>query len=82
MSVNPPFGLFGQGNRDKMAFAVVPSGNIKFGYDINSMLSVTLAYNYLYMSSVGRVADQIGAPTDIKQSGDPCFVDDRAVQIP
>ena len=68
LSVNPPFGLFGQGNRDKLAFAVVPSGDIKFGYDINQMLSVTLAYNYLYMSSVGRIADQIGAPTDIKQS--------------
>jgi hypothetical protein len=68
LSVNPPFGLFGQSDRSKMAFAVVPSGDIKVGYDINQMLSVTLAYNYFYMSSVGRVADQIGAPTDVKQS--------------
>ena len=64
-----PFGLFGQGNRDKTVFAVVPSGNIKVGYDITDMLSLTLAYNYLYMSSVGRVADQIASPTDIRQSG-------------
>jgi hypothetical protein len=64
-----PFGLFGQGNRDKTVFAVVPSGNIKVGYDITDMLSLTLAYNYLYMSSVGRVGDQIASPTDIRQSG-------------
>jgi len=63
------FGLFGQGNRNKTVFAVVPSGNIKAGYDINDTLSLTLAYNYLYMSSVGRVGDQIASPTDIKQSG-------------
>jgi hypothetical protein len=50
-------------------FAVVPSGNIKAGYDINEMLSLTLAYNYLYMSSVGRVGDQIASPSDIRQSG-------------
>jgi hypothetical protein len=63
------FGLFGQGNRNKTVFAVVPSGNIKAGYDINDTLALTVAYNYLYMSSVGRVGDQIASPTDIKQSG-------------
>jgi hypothetical protein len=63
------FGLFGQGNRNKTVFAVVPSGNIKAGYDLTDTLSLTLAYNYLYMSSVGRVGDQIASPTDIKQSG-------------
>lgn len=64
-----PFGLFAQGNRTKTTFAVVPSGNIKTGYDINEMLSLTLAYNYLYMSSVGRVGDQVTSPSDIRQSG-------------
>jgi hypothetical protein len=69
VSVNPAFGLFGQPNRSNVTFAAVPSGNIKFGYDINSMLSVTLAYNYLYMSNVGRVGDQVAFPTGIAQSG-------------
>ncbi len=64
-----PFGLFAQGDRSKTVFAFVPSGSIKAGYDINDMLSVTLAYNYLYMSSVGRVGDQIASPSDIRQSG-------------
>ena len=63
-----PFGLFAQGNRSKTAFAVVPSGNIKAGYDINDMLSLTVAYNYLYMSNVGRVGDQIASAFDIRQS--------------
>jgi hypothetical protein len=64
-----PFGLFEQGNRSKTVFAVVPSGTIKAGYDIiPDVLSLTLAYNYLYMSSVGRVGDQIASPSDIKQS--------------
>src|SRR4029077_7538904 len=65
----PSFGLFAQGDRSKTAFAVVPSGNIKVGYDvIDDMLSLTLAYNYLYMSNVGRVGDQITSPFDIRQS--------------
>jgi Putative beta barrel porin-7 (BBP7) len=64
-----PFGLFAQGNRSKTVFAFVPSGTIKAGYDINEMLSLTLAYNYLYMSHVGRVGDQIASPADIRQSG-------------
>jgi hypothetical protein len=65
----PSFGLFGQGDRSRTAFAVVPSGNIKVGYDIiPDMLSLTLAYNYLYMSSVGRVGDQITSPFGITQS--------------
>jgi Putative beta barrel porin-7 (BBP7) len=64
----PSFGLFAQGDRSKTVFAVLPSGNIKVGYDIiGDMLSLTLAYNYLYMSSVGRVGDQI-ASSDIRQS--------------
>lgn len=63
------FGLFAQGDRSKLAFAVVPSGNIKFGYDIvPDLLSLTLAYNYIFMSSVGRVGDQIASPFDIRQS--------------
>jgi hypothetical protein len=63
-----PFGLFAQGDRSKTVFAVVPSGFIKGGYDINDMLSLTIAYNYLYMSNVGRVGDQFASPTDIRQS--------------
>ncbi|HLG85151.1 MAG TPA: BBP7 family outer membrane beta-barrel protein [Bradyrhizobium sp.] len=64
-----PFGLFAQGDRSKTTFAIVPSGNIKVGYDvIPDMLSLTLAYNYLYMSNVGRVGDQITSPLDIRQS--------------
>jgi Putative beta barrel porin-7 (BBP7) len=66
--VPPVFGLFAQGNRTKTAFAVVPNGTIKVGYDITDMLSVTLAYNYLYMNNVGRVGDQIASPFDIRQS--------------
>ena len=65
----PQFGLFQQFDRNKIAFAAVPSGDIKVGYDVvPDMLSVTLAYNYIYMSSVGRVGDQIASPTDIRQS--------------
>ena len=64
----PPFGLFAQGNRSQTEFAVVPSGTIKVGYDITPDLSLTLAYNYLYMSSVGRIGDQIASPSDIRQS--------------
>jgi len=65
----PAFGVFAQGDRNKTAFAVVPSGNIKFGYDvIDDRLSVTLAYNYLYMSNVGRVGDQITSPFGIRQA--------------
>ena len=63
-----PFGLFGQGDRNRTVFAFAPSGNIKAGYDVTDMLSLTVAYNYLYMSNVGRVADQIASPTDIRQS--------------
>jgi hypothetical protein len=56
-------------DRSRTAFAVVPSGNIKAGCDIiPDMLSLTLAYNYLYMSSVGRVGDQITSPFGITQS--------------
>jgi hypothetical protein len=65
----PLFGLFAQGGRTKTVFAVVPSGTITVGYDITDMWSLYLAYNYLYLSSVGRVGDQITAPADIKQSG-------------
>jgi hypothetical protein len=63
-----PFGLFAQGNRSKTVFAVVPSGTIKGGYDVTPNTSLTVAYNYLYMSSVGRVGDQIASPFDIRQS--------------
>jgi hypothetical protein len=66
----PSFGLFTQQYHNKLAFAVVPSGTIKAGYDvIPDMFSLTLAYNFLYMSSVGRVGDQITAPFSIRQSG-------------
>jgi hypothetical protein len=62
--------LFGQEGRSRVTFAAVPSGNIKAGYDvIPNLLSLTVAYNYLYMSNVGRVADQVITPNDIKQSG-------------
>lgn len=64
----PAFGLFAQGDRNKTTFAVVPSGNIKLGYDINDSLSLTLAYNYLYMSAVGRVGDQISTPSSVTRS--------------
>jgi hypothetical protein len=63
------FGLFGQGERNKTVFAVVPNGSIKAGYDVTDTMSLTVAYNYLYMSQVGRVADQVASPTDIRQSG-------------
>ena len=67
--VPPSFGLFTQGDRSKAAFAAVPSGTIKVGYDIiPDTLSLTLAYSYLYMSSVGRVGDQISSPSGIAQS--------------
>ena len=63
-----PFGLFAQGNRSKTVFAVVPSGTIKGGYDVTPNTSLTVAYNYLYMGSVGRIGDQIASPFDIRQS--------------
>jgi hypothetical protein len=65
----PVFGLFTQGDRLTARFAVVPSGTIKVGYDfIPNVLSLTLAYYYLYLSSVGRVADQINSPGGVAQS--------------
>jgi Putative beta barrel porin-7 (BBP7) len=52
----------------KAAFTVVPSGNLKFGYDIiPDQRSVTLAYNYLYMSDVGLIATQLPSPAIIRQ---------------
>jgi hypothetical protein len=65
----PSFGLFAQASRSKTALVVVPSGTITLGYDvIPDMPSLTLAYNYLYLSSVGRVGDQIMSPSGIGQS--------------
>jgi len=67
LSFNPTFdrALHGPGVSDGFVF----SPNIKVGYDvIDDMLSLTLAYNYLYMSNVGRVGDQITSPFDIRQS--------------
>jgi hypothetical protein len=63
-----PFGLFAQANRSRTVFAVVPSGNIKLGYDVTDNVALTLAYNYLYMSDVGRVGDQVASPSGIRQS--------------
>ena len=50
-------------------FAVVPSGTITLGYDFTDTWSLILAYNYIYLSSVGRVGDQVTSPADIRQSG-------------
>jgi hypothetical protein len=65
----PAFGLFAQGDRIKTVFAVVPSGTITLGYDFTDTWSLILAYNYIYLSSVGRVGDQVTSPADIRQSG-------------
>ena len=47
---------------------MVPSGNLKFGYDIiPDQRSVTLAYNYLYMSDVGLIATQLPSPAITRQ---------------
>ncbi len=55
--------------RVKAAFTVVPSGNLKFGYDIiPDQRSLTLAYNYLYMSDVGLIGAQFPSPVSIRQS--------------
>jgi hypothetical protein len=55
--------------RVKAAFTVVPSGNLKFGYDIiPDQRSLTLSYNYLYMSDVGLIAAQFPSPVSIRQS--------------
>jgi Putative beta barrel porin-7 (BBP7) len=52
----------------KGAFTVVPSGTLKIGYDIiPDERSLTLAYNYLYMSQVGLIAVQSPSPV-IRQS--------------
>jgi hypothetical protein len=53
----------------KGAFTVVPSGTLKIGYDIiPDQRSLTVAYNYLYLSQVGLIAAQSPSP-GIKQSG-------------
>jgi hypothetical protein len=65
----PSFGLFAQGDRIKTVFAVIPSGTITLGYDFTDTWSLILAYNYMYLSSVGRVGDQITSAGDIRQSG-------------
>ena len=55
--------------RVKGAFTVVPSGNLKFGYDIiPDQRSLTLAYNYVYMSDVGLIGAQFPSPVSIRQS--------------
>jgi hypothetical protein len=55
----------------KAAFTVVPNGTLKIGYDIiPDRRSVTLAYNYLYMSQVGLIGYQFPSPgsPSIRQS--------------
>jgi hypothetical protein len=47
----------------------VPSGTITVGYDFTDTWSLILAYNYIYLSGVGRVGDQVTSPADIRQSG-------------
>jgi hypothetical protein len=55
--------------RVKGAFAFVPSGTLKFGYDIiPGQRSLTLAYTYLYMSDVGLIADQFPNAVGTRQS--------------
>jgi hypothetical protein len=56
----PPVTGSGRGTVNiRAAFTVVPNGTLKIGYDIiPDQRSLTLAYNYLYMSNVGLVADQ------------------------
>jgi hypothetical protein len=54
----------------KAAFTVVPNGTFKIGYDISDQRSLTLAYNYLYMSQVGLIGYQFPSPgsPSIRQS--------------
>lgn len=55
--------------RFRGAFTVVPSGTLKIGYDIiPGERSVTVAYNYLYMSDVGLIAEQSPLPFGVRQS--------------
>jgi Putative beta barrel porin-7 (BBP7) len=60
---------FASGAGTKTVFAVVPSGTVTVGYDITDVWSLTLAYNYIYLSSVGRVGNQVPSSADIRQSG-------------
>ncbi len=54
----------------KGTFTIVPSGTLKFGYDlIPNERSLTLAYNYLYMSNVGLIGDEFPSAIGTKQSG-------------
>jgi Putative beta barrel porin-7 (BBP7) len=62
-------GTSGGSVRVKGAFAFVPSGTIKIGYDIiPDQRSLTLAYQYLYMSDVGLIADQFPLAVGVRQS--------------
>jgi hypothetical protein len=56
-------GLFAQpfniGHYSRDAFAVIPEGNIKIGYQLNESLRATVGYTFLYISEVARPGDQI-----------------------
>ncbi len=55
--------------RVRGGFAYVPSGTLKFGYDIiPDQRSLTLAYTYLFMGNVGMISDQFPNPVGIRQS--------------
>lgn len=45
------------------------TGSFTIRNDITDTWSLILAYNYIYLSSVGRVGDQVTSPADIRQSG-------------
>jgi hypothetical protein len=65
----PSSGTLSGSLRWKGAFTVVPSGQLKIGYDIiPEQRSLTLAYNYLYMAAVGMVQEQYSWPVSTKQA--------------
>ncbi len=57
-----PGGLLASGNvgqYSRNAFAVLPSADVRLGYDITDWLRFSAGYTFLYWSRVERAADQI-----------------------
>ena len=61
--VSGAFGLLANegnaGRYTRNAFAVIPSADVRLGYDITDWLRFSVGYTFLYWSSVERAADQI-----------------------
>jgi hypothetical protein len=67
-----PGGLFAQpsniGSRDANQFAVLPSLEVRFGYDFTRCMRFTVGYDLTYWSQVVRPGDQISHRVNLTQN--------------